>query len=122
MVTTPGRLAGTANFWIDGTAYPLVGDALYNVSSKTRESAVGMDAVHGYIEKPMAPYMEATLRDGYDLSVASLNAMTNNTVVFELANGKTITGRNMWTVESQEVDIGEGKFKVRFEGPDVSEG
>lgn len=115
------RLAGVAFLWIDGRSYPLVGDALYNPSSVTRESLVGMDTVHGFKETPMAGYIEGTIRDGNDLSVASLNGLTDSTVVLELANGKTVTGRNMWTAESQEVDLAEGKFKVRFEGPDVKE-
>ena len=49
------------------------------------------------------------------------NAMTNVTVTVELANGKTIIGRNMWTVEAQEVKTAEATFEVKWEGFSVEE-
>lgn len=116
MADTTNRLAGTANFAVDGVAYALAGEFTYNASSVTRESAVGMDTVHGYIEKPMAPYVSGTFRDSGGLTVADFNGMTNVTVSVQLANGKLIIGRNMWTVESQEVKAAEGTIEVRWEG------
>jgi hypothetical protein len=65
--------------------------------------------------------MKAQLTDTGGLSVASLNAMTNVTVVAELANGKLITGRNMWTTGAQEVESVEATLDVVWEGADVSE-
>src|SRR5260363_402086 len=37
------------------------------------------------------------------------------------ANGKTVVGRNMWTVETQETKAAEGTFEVKWEGPFVEE-
>lgn len=42
--------------------------------------------------------------------------MSDATIHLELANGKNVTGRNMWTVDAQEVKTQEGTFEVRFEG------
>lgn len=120
MADTSNRIAGTVYFTIDGVSYAIAGDFAYNPSLVTRETAIGQDGVHGYIEKPMAPSISATLRDVGGLSVSEINGMTNNTITAELANGKLIIGRNMWTVESQTVKSTDGTFEVKWEGPQGS--
>lgn len=120
MVDNTNRLAGTAYATIDGVSYPIT-DAKYSPGTVTRESLSGMDGVHGYKESPRPGSMSATVRDTGNLSVIAFNQMTNSSVVFELANGKTIVGRNMWTVEAQEVDSGEATFDVKWEGLSVTE-
>ena len=77
--------------------------------------------MHGYSEKPQAGHISATLRDSGGLSVASLNDMTNVTVVAELSNGKTIVGRNMWTVETQTAKAEDATIEVKWEGISVTE-
>lgn len=114
------RLAGTVYVAVDGKTYMLVGDFEYMPSKVSRETLVGMDGVHGYSEKPVQGHIAGTLRDSGGLSVESLNDMTNVTVVAELANGKTIIGRNMWTVESQTSKQTDGTIEVRWEGPQGS--
>lgn len=121
MADTTNRLAGIAYLSVDGKNYMLAGDFSYSVSGVTRETLIGQDRVHGYSEKPHNGMMSGTLRDAGALSVASFNRMTNVTVTAELANGKTIVGRNMWTVESQEVKTAEGTFEVKWEGMSVEE-
>jgi hypothetical protein len=116
MADTTNRVAGVAYITVDGTNYALTADLIYNPSIVTRETVTGQDTVHGFKEKPIAPYIAATLRDAQGLTVADFNAMTNNTVMAELANGKVIVGRNMWTVEAQEVKTEEATFEVRWEG------
>jgi hypothetical protein len=121
MANTANRLAGTAFLSVDGVSYMLAGDFEYSPSTVSRETLVGMDAVHGYSEKPISGHINATLRDAGGLSVASLNAMTNVAVVAQLANGKTIVGRNMWTVESQTSKVADATIEVKWEGLAVSE-
>lgn len=121
MADTINRIAGTAYISVDGKTYMLAGDLAYSPASVERETVTGMDRVHGYSEKPHAGSISATLRDAGDLTVADFNAMTNVTVTLELANGKTVIGRNMWTVETQEVKTQEGTFEVKWEGPSVQE-
>lgn len=121
MANDTNRLAGTAYLSVDGNTYMLAGDFAYSPSTVSRESLVGMDAVHGYSEKPIVGHISGTLRDSNGLSVASLNRMTNVTVVAELANGKTIVGRNMWTVESQSVKSADATIEVKWEGLSVTE-
>ena len=121
MANNPNRLAGTAFLSVDGVSYMLSGDFEYSPSTVSRETLVGMDSVHGYSEKPIAGHISGTLRDSGGLSVASLNAMSNVSVVAQLANGKTIVGRNMWTVESQTVKSTDATIEVKWEGLAVSE-
>lgn len=118
MPSPTGLLAGTASLTVDGTTYMITGDFKYKPASKKRETLSGMDRVHGYKEKPSAPYISFNLRDWGGLTVASINDWTDVTCVAQLANGKTIIGRDMWSVEEQEVDSEDAKFDVRLEGPD----
>lgn len=115
------RIAGTAYITVDGQSLMLSGDVGYTVSGKRRETLIGQDGVHGYKETPIAGRITATLRDAAGLSLTALNAMTNVTVVVELANGKMIFGRNMWTVDAQEGKASEATVDVVWEGPKVEE-
>ncbi|EEF24236.1 conserved hypothetical protein [Ricinus communis] len=121
MADTTNRIAGIAYLSVDGQRYMLAGDLAYNPSSVARETQIGQDAVHGYSEKPHAGMISGTFRDAGSLTVADFNAMTNVNITAELANGKTVIGRNMWTVETQEVKTAEGTFEVKWEGPLVEE-
>lgn len=121
MADTTNRLAGTAFIAVDGQNYMLAGDLAYSPSGVTRETLSGQDRVHGYGEKPKQGSISGTLRDAGGLSVKAFNAMTNVTVTLELANGKTVLGRNMWTVDAIEVKTAEGTFEVKWEGFSVEE-
>ncbi len=114
-------LAGIASLTIDGVNYLVAGDLKYQVSGVKRETLIGQDKVHGYSEVPRAGKISLSLRDRGDLSMAAVAAITNSTIVAELANGKTVVGRNMWNVEDQEVDTTEGKADIAFEGVSVVE-
>jgi len=114
-------LAGITNAKIDGVTYQLEGKARYRVAKVKRDSLMGQDGFHGFKEMPLPGSIKMSLRDSGGLSIADFNAMRNATVVLELANGKIVTGRNMGTVEAEEVDTEEATFEVSFEGPEVTE-
>ncbi|HZR87894.1 MAG TPA: phage tail tube protein [Bradyrhizobium sp.] len=121
MGDTTNRVAGIATMAIDGQSYAVAGQVRYSPSTVTREPMVGQDGPHGYKEMPVMPYIAVSLRDTGGLSVASINAITNSTIVLGLANGKTVIGRNMFAVDTQEVDTEEAKLEAKFNGFDVSE-
>lgn len=114
-------LAGTASVVANGVNYMLVGDLSYDPSTVKRETKTGQDGVHGFSEMPKPGKISGTFRDSGSLTVADFNAMTNATVVLSLANGKTVIGRNMWTIDAQEVKTAEGTVEVSWEGPIVTE-
>lgn len=121
MAENTNRIAGTANLTVDGKTYLLAGDFEYNPSKVTRTTLTGQDTVHGYSEMPRPGSISATLRDAGGLRVSDLNGMTNVTIVAELANGKVIIGRNMWTVEDQNAKSTDATIETRWEGPSVTE-
>jgi Phage tail tube protein len=121
MADTTNRLAGVAYISVDGQSYQLAGEVSYSVSRVKRESLSGPSGVQGYSEMPIPGSISGSFRDAGSLTVAKFNAMTNVSVTVELANGKTIIGSRMWTVESQEVKSGEATFDVKFEGFSVEE-
>jgi hypothetical protein len=116
MADETNRLAGIAYISVDGQNYMLAGELTYSPADVERESLVGQDRVHGFSEKPRAPYISGSFRDSGSLTVKDFNSFTNVTVTLELANGKTVVGRNMWTVEAQEIKTPEATFEARFEG------
>lgn len=116
MAANTNRVAGIANISVDGVTYLLSGELTYSPADVERKSLIGQDQVHGYSEMPRAPFISGTLRDSNGLTVKDFNSMSDATIHLELANGKNVTGRNMWTVDAQEVKTQEGTFEVRFEG------
>jgi hypothetical protein len=121
MGDTSNRLAGTCYLSVDGASFMLAGDFSYKVSGFSRETLKGQDGVHGYSETPQPGYIAATIRDSKGLSISDINAMTNVTVVAELANGKTIIGSKMWTTEQQEAKATDATIEVKWEGASVTE-
>lgn len=121
MAIASQRLAGIAFLSVDGVQYMLAGDLEYRVATVERETLIGQDSVHGYAEKPVAGFIKGQIRDASNLSVASINQMTNVSVIAQLANGKNITGGGMWTTSAQEVKTQEGTFDVQFDGALVEE-
>lgn len=114
-------LAGTAQVSVDGQTYQLEGGLKYSPSKVKREALTGPDGFHGWKETPVPGSITMSLRDAGDLTVESFNSMRNATIVAQLANGKTVVGRNMGAVDTQEVETEDAKFEVKFEGPSVSE-
>lgn len=114
------RIAGTAYLSVNGRTVPLEGSFSYSPVRVTRETKSGQDHVHGYSEMPSPGVIKASIRDSGGLKVADFNAMSDVPIVCYLANGKVVSGRNMWTVETQEVDTAEAKFEVTWNGFDGS--
>jgi hypothetical protein len=113
-------IAGTCFVAVDGQRYPLVGDFAYRNSGVTREPKNGADGFHGHKEKPLNGMVRMRLRNSGAVSLSVLNDAVNATIVAELANGKTVIGRNMFrSGEPVTADAEEGEFEVTFEGPDV---
>jgi tail tube protein len=120
-MATPERLAGTATWSVDGVQYSVVGDVEWSPSIVERESLVGMDGYHGYSEKPVAAFMQVTGRDRGGVKASAYGAMVGVTVVFRLANGKTVVGPSMVLVQKVDVNSVDATVRLRFEGDQVLE-
>ncbi|WP_157218671.1 phage tail tube protein [Flavisphingomonas formosensis] len=122
MATDPNRLAGTAYIAVDGQSYAIVGEGTYRPDQETRESLPGQDGIHGYKAMPAPGRISWRGRDQGGVSLKSLGDAGNVTITLELANGKTVVGRNMWRVgDPLEVNTEEATYEAAFEGPEVRE-
>ncbi|MCW2521754.1 MAG: phage tail protein [Frankiales bacterium] len=123
MADSPNRLAGVAFVTVNGTSYRIVGEGTYRVSQEERETLKGQDGIHGYKAMPGAGKISWKGRDGNDVSIGALADADDATVVLELANGKTVIGRNMWRAGDSPIEVNTetGEFDVAFEGADVIE-
>ncbi|MBM3114279.1 phage tail tube protein [Jeongeupia naejangsanensis] len=115
-MATQNRRAGTIYFKVDGYQYDAKGDFTYNLGNPKREGIIGADGIHGFKETPQLPYIEGKLTDKADLDLDKLTLLDDVTVTLELANGKVITGANMWYAADGNGSTGEAELDVRFEG------
>ena len=110
------RLAGVAYIRVDGAQYALRGNLTVSIDMEEREGVPGQDGIHGFIERPRVPFIEADLSDLGGLSLRALQRMVNTTVQAELANGKKYLLRNAWTSTARELNTADGQVTVRWEG------
>lgn len=116
MTDNTNRIAGVATIKVDGVSQMLEGKLEYSTALMVRETKTGQDTVHGYGEKPVAPYIAGTLRIPGGVNTQTYNNITNSTVSLQLANGTQVIGRNLWQVGELKVDTEEGTMEIRFEG------
>ncbi|WHU82979.1 phage tail tube protein [Pantoea agglomerans pv. betae] len=114
-------LAGTAHVTVGGLTIMVAGKFKYRPSKMKRTTLNGMDGVHGYKEEYIPGQISCDVRDSGGTVVADFNNQTNVNVVAKLANGKTIIGSGLWTVDTQDVNSEDATFPVTWEGRVVTE-
>ncbi|MCW5761359.1 MAG: phage tail tube protein [Phenylobacterium sp.] len=113
-------IAGTAFVSANGKRYRLVGELSYRISGETREAKNGADGFHGHKSKFMNGMIKMKLRNDGTYPLSELADMVDVTVQAQLANGKTVIGRNMFqSGEPPTADAEEAEIEITFEGPDV---
>ena len=110
------RIAGLLFLKIDGVQRKVVGNFTYNLGVHKKTMLVGHDGVHGHSAMPQTGYIEGEIRDESDLSVQELREIEDATITLELANGKTVIGRNMIEASDGTVGTENANVQVRFEG------
>ena len=115
------RKGGKISFNIDGVLQYAKGNFSYNLGRAMRETLVGADVVHGYIERPQPAFIEGEITDRPDLDLAALVDTTLASVTLELANGKIIALRDAWFAGEGTGNSEEGNIAVRFEGIQAEE-
>jgi Phage tail tube protein len=114
-------IAGVGSLTIDGEVYDLITGS-YSSANIMVDSLYGLNGFQGLSGKPRVGFIAAQVRDAGNLSVATICAKRNSTVVLIMASGKTISGTGMWFAgEPSEVDVAEATLSVRFEGQNVNE-
>lgn len=117
------RKGGITFLKVDGTQLSVKGEATYGLGKNERTAIVGQDGVHGYSEVPTAPFIEVTITDSDELSLDTLAAITDSTLVLELANGKAVALRGAWNTNKDGLSAStkEGEIALRFEGLSAEE-
>ncbi|MFC0140351.1 phage tail tube protein [Erwinia mallotivora] len=114
-------LAGTAFVTVGGLTIMVAGKFKYRPSRVKRTTLTGMDGVHGYKEEFVPGQIGCDVRDSGGTTVSDFNGQTNVNIVAQLANGKTIIGSGLWTVDTQDVNSEDATFSVTWEGREVTE-
>ncbi|BCP53783.1 phage tail protein [Kaistia sp. 32K] len=110
------RVAGIATITVDGVQYPLRGNFTVTPSKISREGIAGQDGVHGYKEMPSIPQISGDITMVPQLSLTKLRAITDATVVAELASGHVYVLRDAWTTGAQEINTADGQVSVVWQG------
>jgi len=107
-------MAGKIFFKLNGERKRAKGSFTYNLGKDKKVTIMGVDRPHGKKIEPTVPFIEGKITDGDDIDLAALIDF-EGTVTLELANSKTIMGREMYYAADADVDTDEGEIPVRFE-------
>src|SRR6516165_894504 len=110
------RIAGIAFLTVDGNQLALRGNFTVSPSAVERAMIAGQDGVHGYQELPRVPWIEGDLSTVPGLSLETLEAETNVTVVAQLANQTQYTLTGATCKAGFEANTRDGQVRVRWEG------
>lgn len=114
----PQPVGGRVFIKVNGEQLAVRANVTSNIGQTVnRETVTGVDSVHGFMESPIAPYLQADLTERPAFSLADLNGVSEATVTAELADGRTLILRDAWQVGELERNANEGSISsVRFEG------
>lgn len=111
---------GSLQFQINGTPYSVRGN--FKIQPLAFENTAGrnMDGTVYFTTKPVESTMECDLSDGPSVPLKGFQSLTGATLYAVLSSGKTYVMTNAIYVGTPDLDVGEGKFTVKFSG-DVEE-
>ena len=112
---TNRRLAGITAFSVNGSAFNVI-EFSWDPGVVENETMTSLSGVDGFSQKPVAPYIAGKFRDAQSVNVTGFTNLSNATIVVQLANGKVITGHNLWYIGRPGVSGADAAFDFRFEG------
>lgn len=120
------RRAGIIQFTVNGVRYDAKGSFSYNLGVQKRETIVGSDGIHGFMEKPQAAFIEGEVTDSGNLDLKAMCNIESATVVLQLAIGPTGPAKVVVLKDAAYVAEGtgnseEGNIEVRFESGEAEE-
>jgi hypothetical protein len=115
------RIAGVASWSVGARTLAVKGSLTISPSQYERAGIAGQDYVHGYSENPVVPYIEGDVSLQPGTRVSDIDAMTNETVTVQCADGRVFVLREAFRAGRSEVNTKDGQFRVRFEGTSCRE-
>jgi hypothetical protein len=110
----PQARAGVAYATVDGDAIDVVSELEYDATYIKREGLIGQSGIQGFSEMPKQGMMKFKARDAGNLTVSLFMNKRFASLVFRLANGKIVTGDNMYCEEVSPVATQEATFDLTF--------
>ncbi|RZA16240.1 MAG: phage tail protein [Proteobacteria bacterium] len=118
MAAVGGRILLMRN----GIRYRAKGVFSYSLGGPERTIIMGHTGAEGYSEKPTAPYLEGELTDSREFDIKrDLYELKDETIVLELASGKSVVFRNAWYDGTGVVQTDEGNINFRMSAKEASE-
>jgi hypothetical protein len=102
------QITGKATLRVDGKEIRTDGKGKLKIGGEKREPVTGPGKVHGYKEETEAPELEVKVAHTADLSLKTLQAITNATVAFETDTGRQFILREAFTTDVLELDAADG--------------
>lgn len=121
MAAPANRIAGVCYVKAGAVQLTLGGSVTVSPSSIEREGKAGLSGVAGYTERPRVPYIEVEGQTPPDFHAEAFEAVRDETVTAELANGRTYVLRNAWLSGALEINAADGTFTAKFEGMSCDE-
>lgn len=109
-------LAGPVAITVNGTTYRIAGDATYTPGGMMNERILGPIGPVATKRMYRDGVVEFECTDGDDLNLQELQGLHGVTVQFIATNGKVVTLDRADQVAEIDVNSGDGKFQLRFEG------
>ena len=106
------KIGGTAYIDVDGTQYRLGGTVTVSPDTVEREGVVGLTGPGQYIERPRIPFVEVEVLSRPEVSLATIQAITDATITIELANGNSYIFEGAYATDARELDASAGTFTV----------
>lgn len=114
-------VGGVCYLFVNGDQWPLRGNFTIGPSRLERTGVAGQDAVHGFTEMPVVPYMEGDITTEPNMEWDVIDDYTDVSVQANLVNGQSFVLRNAWVARRIEINTREGQTRIRFEGMDCVE-
>lgn len=108
-----GRITGIATIRVDGQEFPSERGATLNPGGVNRNTKMAGKRVY-YNEEPVAPTLQATVLHTEELDLIEINRIRNATVLFECDNGQDYMLTGAFVTETQELNSGEGTFRLNL--------
>lgn len=108
-----GRITGIATIRVDGQEFPSERGATLNPGGVNRNVKMAGRRPY-YNEEPVAPTLQATVLHTEELDLIEINRIRNATVLFECDNGQDYMLTGAFVTETQELNSGEGTFRLNL--------
>lgn len=112
------RIAGVCFLSVDSDQLELAGKLNCSLDPAEKEGLSGLSGVAGYKETPRVPFIDIEVFVPKGFPMAKIRDRDDLVITADLANGMSGVLSEAWLAGAIELDGGEGKTNLKFEGKD----